>query len=191
MFGYVNGQKYARIVGDQGCTLKGVLDGFKNDGCPEEKYAEYTGAYYTRFTEEARQNAKQYKLLSYAPITSVEQLYEGLAKRVGAAYFGMCWTGEFKNPQAGGLVNSYREQQGAGYHAVCFLDWSTQRDRSGYPRLKLFNSHGEQYGDKGKSHWSYDAVRAAIESPNTSAFFLSDMAFMKPRFDWANAKWTI
>jgi len=189
MFAYTNGQRHAGISGDNGCTLKGIIDGFKYEGCPEEQYAPYAAQRYTQFGPKAMQHAGDYKLLTYMPVTSVEQIYEGLAKRIGGLFLGMCWCGEFKSPRAGGLVNSFRSAYNNQYHAVCCLDWCDERDSQGYPRLRVFNSHGPGYGDRGTSLWSYDAMRGAIESDDTSVFFLSDMSLIKRRFDYNNAKW--
>lgn len=190
MFAYVNGQRYAHIAGDRGCTLGAVLNGLKNDGCPREELAQYTGAYYTQFSKDAVTDAHNYKLLSYSPISDADNVYEGLAKKIGGAYFGMCWCGEFRNPKPGGLVDDYYEQAGCGFHAVCFLDWSELKDSEGYPRLKLFNSHSTRYGNNGISYWSRRAVQKAIHSQNTTCYFLSDMAFIKPRFDFDKQAWT-
>jgi hypothetical protein len=189
-FAYVNGQRYAGISGDCGCTLGGVIKGLSSDGCPREYLAPYNGTYYTQFSAEARADAQNYKLLSYSPITEGEQLLEGLAKRVGGGYFGMCWTGQFRNPLPGGLVNEYYEQAGCGFHAVCFLDWSDQLDSEGYPRARLFNSHGMGYGDRGTSLWSMRAIQQALRSQNTTAYFLSDMKYIRPRFDFKKQSWT-
>lgn len=189
-FAYANGQRYAGISGDRGCTLGGVIKGLQNDGCPREELAKYTGQYYTQFSAEARADAQNYKLRAYSPITEGEQVLEGLAKGIGGAYFGMAWCGQFRNPQSGGYVDEFYEQAGCGFHAVCFLDWSEQLDSEGYPRARLFNSHGMQYGDRGTSLWSMRALRAAVKAPNTTAYFLSDMAFIKPRFDFAKQSWT-
>lgn len=188
-FAYVNGQRYSRITGDRGATLKGVADGAKNEGVPLEEYAPYTGNYYTQFKKEAYDNAGAYRLKSYVPIRTVDELYEGLYQRLGGAFFGMAWCGQFKNPEAGGHVDSFRETVNA-FHAVAFMDWSEEKDSEGYPRLELFNSHGPNYGDKGISKWSRKAVQLALDSPGTVAFFLSETDFIKPRFDFKKAHWT-
>lgn len=189
MFAYVNGQRYSRISGDHGASLHGVVQGGVNDGLPLEQYADYTGMYYTQFSRQAYDRAADFKLKTRMPCKDADQAYQGLSMRLGALYIGMAWQGQFKNPLYGGIVDNYRES-GNAYHAVCMLDWSTVLDEKGYPRLKLFNSHGRGYGVNGISLWSYDALNDALHSPNTVAYFLSDMEFMKPRFDFKKAIWT-
>lgn len=188
MWAYVKGQAKNHIVGDRGATLGGVVAALR-EGCCVEELAPYTGAYYTQFPREAYDRAPDYKLATYSQITDVDQVYEGLANRIGGAYFGAAWCGEFRNPRPGGLVNRFHEDPGVGFHATCMLDWCEELDEKGYPRLRLFNSHGSGYGDRGTSLWSRDAVNDMIHAPNTTAFFLSDMNFIKPRFNFKKAHW--
>jgi hypothetical protein len=199
MFAYINGQQCCNppIVGDNGLILMGGIKSAQTRGVCLESSAPYTNFYYTQFSQAAYAEAKQYTLQSYIPITHVDQLYEGFAKRIGGAYFGMNWTGQFKNPFSNGFVDTFKENAPdwygrvpGGFHAVCFVDWSKYRDSSGYPRLTMHNSHSIRYGDMGKAHWSRDAVQSALEQPNTLAFFLSDMDFIRPRFDFKRQHWT-
>jgi hypothetical protein len=191
MFAYVNGQRHCGINGDSGATLKGVIDGFQAEGCPKEEFAPYTGQYYTRFGQEAQADARNQKLKSYMAVTDVEQVYEGLAKKIGGLYLGINWVPEARNPEAGGYIHSFRSQGGrGGYHAVCMLDWCEEKDNEGYPYLRLFNSHGSNYGDRGTSKWSRKATQQCVTSNDTTCFFLSEMDFIRPRFDYKNTRWT-
>jgi len=194
-FGYVNGQKYAGIGGDNGCTLYGCLQGGQRDGFPRETFAPYTGQYYTRFSQEAYKDAANYKVGAYIPIHDVDDIYEWLAKRMGGAYFGMAWAGQFRNPLPGGLVDEFWDGDSQGNHAVCVPDWCDAEDTphyldsEGYPRLKLHNSHGTQYGDDGMSYWSRRAMQQALKARDTVAYFITTMEFAKPRFDMKKAIW--
>ena len=196
-FAYVNGQRYCNLYGDVGVQLKGALTGFQKDGCPLEVFAPYTGTYYTQFSNEARANAQNYKLAAYLPITTVDQAYEVLAKRVGGIYAGINWTNECRNPLPGGFINHFQENAPdwwgeipGGFHAIAFMDWCEEKDSEGYPRLRLFNSHGPNYGDRGTSKWSRAAFASMLSAPNTICYAVSDMAFIKPRFDFKQQHWT-
>lgn len=194
-FGYANGQKYAGIGGDSGCSLGGCIKGGQTDGFPREEIAPYGNSYYTRFSQEAYKDAANYKIGAYVQITCADDIYKYLAARMGGAYLGFAWCGQFMNPLPGGLVNEYYENSRNGFHAVCVLDWCDAEDTpeylddEGYPRLKLHNSHGPQYGDKGLSYWSRRAMDQAIKSPNSTAYFVTAMAYAQPRFDVAKAVW--
>lgn len=190
MFAYINGQAKCGIRGDRGATLKGVIDGLREFGIPLEELAQYTGAYYTQFSSAAQTEARTRKLVSYSQITDVDQVYEGLAKKIGGVYLGCGWCGEFRNCPQSGFVNSFYEESGCGFHATCILDWSDEKDSEGYPRLENFNSHSEQYGFKGRARWSRSALQQAIKAPNTVCFLLSEMQFIKPRFDFKKQSWT-
>lgn len=191
MFAYINGQGHSGISGDSGATLSGVIKGLQDDGCPLEEFAPYTGRYYTQFNEQAKQDAQKRKLLSWMPVTHVDQVYEGLVKRIGGLYLGINWTDAARNPK-NGRVERFAENRGAsgGFHAVCVMDWCNEKDGDGYPDLRLFNSHGTQYGERGTSRWTREAMHQAITAPNTTAFFLSDMQFIRPRFNYQTARWT-
>lgn len=190
MFAYVNGQKYSGIVGDNGATLWGVLQGLKLDGLPLESLAPYTGNYYTQFNTQARAEAKKRTLRSWMEVTNVNQVYEGLAKRIGGLFLGSCWTPNRSNLPADNVVRRFQELRGYGFHATCILDWCEEKDEQGYPLLEEFNSHSEEYGDKGTAKWTRDALQQCIDAPNTTAYFVSDMEIVKPRFDFSKARWT-
>ena len=195
MFAYVNGQKYCGISGDNGLQLYGGIKGMQVDGCCLESFAPYTGSYYTQFSAAARKDALNWKLGGFTPVTHVDQVYEGLAKRIGGLYGGINWTNGCRNPQAGGFIDEFHEnapqwgQIPGGFHAIAWLDWCNERDAQGYPRLRMFNSHGQQYGDRGTAMWSRQAMQSAIAAPNSIFFFLSDMQFIKPRFDFRKQHW--
>ena len=196
-FAYVNGQRYCNLSGDCGVQLKGALTGFQKDGCPLESSAPYTGVYYTQFSAAARAEAQNYKLAAYLPITDVDQVYEILAKRIGGIYAGINWTDECRNPKPGGFIDHFQENAPdwrgeipGGFHAIAFMDWCEEKDSEGYPRLELFNSHGPQYGDRGTSKWSRAAFASMLKAPNSIVYGVSDMSFIKPRFDFKQQHWT-
>lgn len=190
MFAYINGQKFSNIQGDSGATLWGVMEGLKKDGLCLESLAPYTGSYYTQFKREAHEEAKKRLLQSWVTVTSVAQVYEGLAKRIGGLFLGSQWTPNRSNLPADNTVRSFQEQRGCGYHATCILDWCEEKDDNGLPLLREFNSHSEAYGDKGTAKWTEKALQQCFAFPNTTAFFISDMEIIKPRFDYSKAKWT-
>lgn len=190
MFAYINGQRHCGINGDSGSTLWGVLQGLKEDGLPLESLAPYTGSYYTQFKAEAKADAKKRTLNSWIEVTNVNQVYEGLAKRIGGLYLGSCWTPNRSNLPSDNIVRRFQELRGYGFHATCILDWCEEKDEQGNPLLREFNSHSKQYGDEGTAMWTRDALQQCIDAPNTTAYFISDMTIVKPRFDYSKAKWT-
>lgn len=187
MMAYITGQRKAGITGDRGATLAGVLQASKEGGVCLEEYAPYTGKYYTSFSAEAIEDAKKRRLKAWSPVTTLEQIYEGLAKRVGGLYLGIAWTPECSQP-ANGCIERYSYQR-AGCHAICIMDWTDKRDRSKRPYLRLFNSWGPQWGDRGTAHVAPDALRSMLESPLTVAYFLTEMDFVQPRFSFEGSEW--
>lgn len=187
MMAYINGQRKSDITGDNGATLAGVLQGFKEYGCCLEELAQYTGTYYTKFSQEAIDEAKNRSLRSWSQVTNVDQVYEGLAKRVGGLFLGIAWTSDCNNPISN-CIEHYSAQR-CGCHAIAILDWCDKRDRKHRPYLRLFNSWGLQYADRGTVQVAPDALQSMLDSPLTSAYFLTEMEFVQPRFKFEGSEW--
>lgn len=189
MFAYINGQHKCGINGDRGATLEGVIKGFKDDGCPEEKFMPYTGEYYTDIPSEARNDASNRKLEGSSQITDIAQIYEGLAKRIGGTFIGIPCTQEIFNSGADGILENYFPAR-AGGHAMAFVDWCPDvRDSRGWPYLLLANSWGIRYGYRGYRKVSPRAANAMLQCQLSTMYLLSDMKFIKPRYDWKSQKW--
>lgn len=189
MFAYVNGQRVDNINGDNGALLEGCIESIKTNGCPEERFAPYTGQYYTGFTEEAYQNARNFRLLSYAPIDNLQNTYEALARRVGAIYLGIPCTEEYFNSPPDGKLDYYYPKRGDGGHAICIVDWCDEVDENGFPYLLSPGSWGKKYGYKGYRKFKPSALTTMLQHPSTSCYVLSDMQFTTPRYDWHSQKW--
>ena len=186
MWAYIKGQEKSGIRGDNGATLAGVLQAL-SEGCPLEEFAPYTNEYYTHFSREAIEDAPKRKIKSWAEVKTVQEVYEGLAKRVGGLYLGIPWTGECSNPN-NGRIDYYRGMR-VGGHAICVLDWCEETAKDGRPYLDLFNSHSKRYGIDGNAHVHPDALQQMLDCPLTTAFFVSDMEFIAPRFKLKDSQW--
>ena len=186
MWAYVKGQEKAGISGDNGATLAGVLQALK-EGCPLEELAPYTNSYYTHFSKQAEEDAPSRKVKSWSPVTTVQEVYEGLAKRIGGLYLGIPWTGECNNPN-NGRIDYYRPAR-VGGHAICILDWCEEKSKDGRPYLDLFNSWGKSYGIDGNAHVHPDALQQMLDCQLTTAYFVSDMEFITPRFQLQGSSW--
>lgn len=189
MFAYINGQHKCGISGDRGATLEGVLKGFQLDGCPEEKFMPYTGQYYTSIPDEAKTDASQRKLLGSSQITDIRQIYEGLAKRIGGTFIGIPCTDEIFNSPPDGILENYFPAR-AGGHAMAFVDWcKDERDSRGWPYLLLANSWGKRYGYRGYRKVSPRAAQAMMHCQSSTMYLLTDMQFIKPRYNWRSQEW--
>lgn len=188
MFCYTNGQKKCGIRGDSGCTLEGILKGLQDDGCPEEKYMPYTGRYYTDVPIDAKTHAKEYLLKSWSKIIELQEIYEGLARRVGAIFIGIPCTQDIFNADESGMLERYTPVN-CGGHAMAIVDWCKEKDENGYPYLLLANSWGRRYGFRGYRKCRPSAVVSMMRSQQSTFYLLSDMGFIKPRYDWKSKKW--
>lgn len=188
MFAYVNGQRHCGITGDNGATLEGVIAGFRAEGCPEEQWMPYTGSYFNHIPADAVTNAVKYKLKSFSPVNSVMDIYEGLAGKIGGVFIGIPCTQEIFQADSTGILDYYSGAR-AGGHAMAFVDWCEEKDSKGYPYLLLANSWGARYGYRGYRKVKPSVAQAMLQAAGGSFYLLSDMNFIKPRYDWTSNKW--
>lgn len=188
MFAYVNGQKRNNIVGDNGAVLEGCVKGAQEDGVPIEELAQYTGQYYTEFSDAARQDAKTRTLKAYCPIRQLQEAYEGIARRVGAIFLGIPCTEEIFNSGPDGKLEYYNPVK-CGGHAICIVDVCDEKDENGYPYLLSPGSWNTRYGWKGYRKFRPSAFMSMLNCQYTSCYLLSEMQFLKPRYDWESQKW--
>jgi hypothetical protein len=191
MWAYIKGQAKSGIRGDNGATLEGCLKAC-SEGIPEERFAPYTNSYYTQFSEAARADTVNRKIKSWAAVAELMSVYEGLATGAGGIYLGIACTDVIFNCK--GIIEDWNEYS-TGCHAMCVLDWSKRRVQgglyAGWPYLKLFNSWKKSWGDNGTADVHPAAMLKMIRGRLSSVYFVSEMEFIKPRFDWkdANKRW--
>lgn len=181
--------------GDVGCSIEGVVRAAAEVGICRESTMPWTGQYYTRIPPAAADEAKLFKLGSHIEATSVLQVYEFLAQRNGGLALGVNWNDYCRNPKADGRIESWQEQidwRGnpiGGLHAVPIVDWSDQfYDGRGWPYFELDNSWGDSYGNRGKVYLSPTVLELMLRGRYSAAFLVSDMTFIKPRFDWRKGR---
>lgn len=188
MFAYIESQKKCGISGDSGATLEGGLAAGKDVGFCLESLAPYTGQYFTQFSKECYDDAQSRKLLSHAPIRQLQEAYEGLARRVGAIFLGIPCTDEIFNADSGGRLEHYTPQR-CGGHALAIVDVCDDKDENGYPYLLLANSWGTKYGWRGYRKIKPSAFVSMLNCQLTSCYLISEMQFLKPRYDWNSKLW--
>lgn len=188
MFAYINGQKKCGINGDQGATLEGCIDAGKELGCCLEDLAKYTGEYYTQFSAAAYTDALSRKLVSHAAIRTLQETYEFIARRVGGIFLGIPCTNEIFNSPSDGRLDVYYPQR-VGGHAICILDVCEEKDENGYPYLLSPGSWSTRYGFRGFRKFKPSAFLSMLNYPATSCYGLSEMQFLKPRYDWESQLW--
>ena len=197
MFAMVTGQTawQGSPQGDVGCSIEGVVRAAAEVGICRESTMPWTGQYYTRIPPAAADEAKLFRLGAHIEATNVLQVYEFLAQRNGGLALGVNWNDYCRNPKADGRIESWQEQidwRGnpiGGLHAVPIVDWSDQfRDGRGWPYFELDNSHGDSYGNHGKVYLSPTVLELMLRGRYSAAFLVSDMTFIKPRFDWRKGR---
>lgn len=189
-FAYVNGQKANNITGDNGACLEGCLQSGRDVGFCLEELAPYTGQYYTQFSKEAYADAKSRTLKSYAAIAALQEAYECIARRVGAIFLGIPCTDEIFNSPSNGLLEFYNPSRTGG-HALAIVDICDEKDDKGMPYFLLANSWGTQYGFRGFRKVRPSAFLSMLRCSYTSCYAVSEMSFLKPRYDWESQKWHV
>lgn len=188
MFAYIMGQIKCGINGDRGATLEGCIEACKEKGLCLEELAAYTGQYYTSFSAAAFADALTRKLVNFAAIRTLQEAYEFIARRVGGIFLGIPCTNEIFNAPADGKLDYYYPQK-VGGHAICIVDTCEERDENGYPYLLSPGSWGKKYGYRGYRKIKPSAFMSMLNCQYTSCYGLSELAFLKPRYDWSSQLW--
>lgn len=170
-FAYITAQMIDGINGDNGSTIIGNAQAGEKWGTPEEKWWPYTGHYDRNIPQAAWDHAKEYLLNTHVVCNCYDDVFRFLTLGLGGVQIGVNWTGSFDAP----IVESYSRWGSIGGHSVAFLDWSSKRDSKGRRYLRLFNSWGKQWGDRGTKLVAPDAIDQMFNDGNTVMVGLSDL----------------
>lgn len=183
MFAYLSAQKRDGISGDRGSTISGNCEGAQEWGTCLESLWPYRGVYpqtgWRAIPQECWQKASDYRIKSWKPLRSYEEVLAWQSHGIGGVNIGIRWSVQ---PDSRGLVQSYRATGGG--HSVALLEWTKRyKDDRGRPYIVLFNSWGRNWGVNGVCY-----VKPAIVDEwcqHQTVVGMSDMVGIKRRsFDF-------
>jgi C1A family cysteine protease len=178
-FAYVETQRIDGISGDSGSTISGGIKLATTTGIPREELWKYSGRYENKRPanwQDIVTDAAKYKVGKSYKMTSYDGVRTFLGSGQGGISIGISWGGEMDRA----IVNSFSGSGGGG-HAIALLAMSDRLDVSGRPFVWMLNSWGSNWGNKGWSEWSPNAVEQMLRHRYTACFGLSDMPNLKPR----------
>jgi len=169
MFAYLEGQRECGMLGrDNGATIAGVVQASAKLGCCLEATFPYPARYATRVPQEAYAEAGTYKIRSHSNLRSYSEVLAYQQAGQGPIVIGISWTAALV---ASTGVITLRDVKGrGGGHALLLWGW----DKNG--RIRLHNSHGTQWGDKGKAWVDVDAVKYWADSGQAELIGISDLS---------------
>lgn len=169
MFAYLEGQREGNMLGrDNGATIAGVVQATIKVGCCLESTFPYPARYATQVPQEAYAEADDYKIRSHSNLRSYGDVMAYQQAGHGPVVIGISWTAALANSTG---VIGLRDVKGrGGGHCVLLWGW----DKRG--RIRLHNSHGTQWGDKGRAWVDVDAVKYWVESGQGELIGISDLS---------------
>lgn len=132
---YIWSQQMDGIRGDSGSTLAGGAKVAMEWGFLPEEFWPYTGKYHTKSpvksVDECKQLASQFRLKTTRRLRGYDDLKQWLASGMGIAWIGIPWG------------------NGGGGHSVSIPGYTAKKDSKGRNHMRLKNSWGTGWGDKG------------------------------------------
>lgn len=154
------------IEQDGGATMRSICKVLQKYGVCEERYMPYIPAQFAKApTQEAHENAGDYKVTAYRSIASVQQIKECLALRQQPVMIGMNIFESFETIGTDGkLPLPVQGEQSLGGHAVLVVGYEDKttigslfcKKTTGY--LTVRNSWGPSWGDGGYFYMPYEYV---------------------------------
>lgn len=185
MFAYLESQRFDNIRTDSGSTLSGGTRAFKETGICLESTGPYPSRYpgHSWITQEMRQEAERYKLLSHTTMRAPEEIRDFIGSGIGIVQIGIGWNGSME-PDSSGCIRSWSGGGGGG-HAVVFCGYLPdamvgQRSSAGW-WLLLKNSWGTRWGVNGFAYVDPRAVQQMLQHRFTVMYGRSDMNTPEPR----------
>jgi C1A family cysteine protease len=185
MFAYLESQRFDNIRSDSGSTLSGGTKAVKQSGICRQEIAPYPSRYpgHSWITQEMREDASKYKLLSHTEMTSVEQIKAFIGSGIGIVQIGISWNNSM-TPSSNGTITSFSGGGGGG-HAVVFAGYLPDSDvgarsSAGY-WLLLKNSWGTRWGVRGYCYVDPRAVEQMLRHQFTVMIGRSEMTHPEPR----------
>jgi hypothetical protein len=183
-FTYLTGQKEAGIRGDNGGTIAAVVQAVKKYGLCREETMPYSPNYVTNVPREAFDEAGEHLIQSHTQLYSYEDCFKFLSAGIGAIVIGIPWVESLARHQGTDPVEEVGGQV-LGQHCVCLGGYPSDKDENGENYLLLFNSHGPEWGDRGRAKIAPKVIRRWASTQQVSIIGISDMqVYRAGRADW-------
>lgn len=175
---------------DGGATISAVALVAQRIGfCTESLVPWYPGGRYVRGVPnemQAKDEAAKRKCGSLADLRTYDQLDQWLTSGAGWVVAGIDWTSGWAALLGADSIATMPGGMILGGHAICFGGWAT---RAGERWPYLINSHGEQWGQRGKILVSPRVVDTLVRNSRFGFKGLSDLSVPEAReWDWLGMK---
>lgn len=148
MASYLFGQEVDNMIGqDNGCSIRGSVEGAIRFGYVLEALCPYTGKYFQSISKEAREFGLTQKAEKYVEIRNYADMFTAISSGIFGGQIGIDWTQELADNTTG-IIEQARGQVYGG-HSVSILGYTKRVDSQGRKYLKLLNSHGKRWGRNG------------------------------------------
>lgn len=144
-FAYIEGCRACGLFpGDNGCQLSGIVQAFRQKGCPTEDLVPYPGRYDTRKANFSREVYEEAAKCQVVRTVNLDGGYSDwrkiLGQNVGAVLLGVNWP--LRTTTKNGHKYAARYQPaGRGGHAIAALFLADSTDSDGNPDVWIMNSH--------------------------------------------------
>jgi len=155
---------------DAGASLRATCKSIYKDGICEETLMPYNPEkYMIPPSRLAAYNARNYKIIAYRSLISLDEIKQNIAFRQQPVLLGMDIYESFKSGEVaktGIMTMPHKNDKKIGGHAVLVVGYKgtvKQHSKSGKYRIKpgyfiVRNSWGEEWGDKGYFYMPFDYV---------------------------------
>lgn len=189
MYAYLTAQRKDGIRGDNGATIFGGIEAYKETGFCLEETMPYTGQYDPEIPTEAIEEGKQHRLLSHVDLKrgGYALAFDFLASGAGGIDMGIMID------EAYFYCNGVLDRLGGkriGGHAFAGLFLSSRTDSRGRHYIWSPGSWGLEFGKDGWIEIAPTVFDQWCRDPNNEIAGTSDIEdFGEPRaFDWLNAR---
>lgn len=182
-FFYIETQRLDGIRGDKGSTVQNGIVLMKQGVCPEELWpypnpVEYQTSPPTHSIEECRKAGERYRIQKHYDLRQYEAARTFLASNQGPIDTGIIWT---ESMAGGGQTIEEYSGRAIGGHATLMACLSRRKDRQGRPYIRLLNSWGSSWGDRGWKDVSPTAWNQFSRDQRNVLIGISDMENPTPR----------
>lgn len=154
-FAYVRSQLTDGIKSDRGSTIWAGGQVATKFGLPPEDVMPYPRSYSQSIPPRAYEMAEKYKVAQAVKLESYDEVMDFIRAGLGAINIGVRWN--------------------RGGHAICITE------EHGNGGVKVANSWGTDWGDKGWFTWSASELKQKMRESYTRAVGITDMINIEPR----------
>lgn len=167
--------------GDGGASISGAARGAAEIGCVKEEVLPYwpDDNFDPTLSSEVLRTASEKKLRAICDIRSYDEYINFVGTGQGAVALGIWWTQGLANYRGGDPITSVGGGR-LGGHAVAAIGYVTWR---GMKCPKIWNSHGDGYGNKGTFWVTPDVFTMFLNGPFGAKGMSGSPAFTKRRID--------